>query len=95
MLDGSEKWLTAFTHCSQTPGSMYRGFVKDIVASPLKGRRAPDFTLPRTGYQAFSLSDVRGRPAILVGISRLLTAYHLSSAGKQVKSTLQQLPGQS
>ena len=30
------------------------------------GTPAPDFTLPRTGYQAFALHDVRGRPAILV-----------------------------
>ena len=35
-------------------------------SSPLAGIQAPDFTLPRTGYQVFSLHDVRGRPAILV-----------------------------
>jgi peroxiredoxin len=40
--------------------------VKDTIASPLTGRQAPDFTLPRTRYQTFSLRDVRGNPAILV-----------------------------
>lgn len=41
--------------------------MKDDIASPLAaGTRAPNFTLPRTEYQAFSLQDVRGRPAVLV-----------------------------
>lgn len=36
------------------------------VTAPLLGWHAPDFTLPRTIYHAFSLQDVCGRPAILV-----------------------------
>ena len=39
--------------------------MNDDSLSPLIGSQAPDFTLPRTGYQAFSLDDVRGKPAIL------------------------------
>src|SRR5579859_8080320 len=31
----------------------------------LIGEPAPDFTLPRTSYQRFGLSDMRGRPALL------------------------------
>jgi peroxiredoxin len=33
--------------------------------TPLIGRLAPNFMLPRSLYQAFSLHDVRGRPAVL------------------------------
>lgn len=36
------------------------------VASPLLGRQAPDFTLPRTRYQVFSTRDVQGAPVVLV-----------------------------
>jgi peroxiredoxin len=39
--------------------------MKENGSSPLTGAQAPDFTLPRTGYQAFSLQDVHGRPAVL------------------------------
>lgn len=49
----------------QSPEEEYGGFVKDNIAAPLTGRQAPDFMLPQTGYQAFSLRDVRGRPAVL------------------------------
>ena len=34
--------------------------------APLIGRPAPDFTLPRSAHQTFSLRDVAGSPAILV-----------------------------
>lgn len=40
--------------------------MKDDAVSPLIGSQAPDFTLPRTGYQTFSLGDIQGKPAILV-----------------------------
>lgn len=40
--------------------------MNESLAAPLVGRPAPRFTLPRTGYQSFSLRDVRGRPAVLV-----------------------------
>ena len=39
--------------------------MKEDTASTLIGSPAPDFTLPRTGYQVFSLRDLRGRPAVL------------------------------
>jgi peroxiredoxin len=40
--------------------------MRDEASAPLTGDQAPEFTLPRSAYQAFSLSDVRGRPAVLV-----------------------------
>lgn len=40
--------------------------MKDDITSPLTGTQAPDFVLPRTAYRAFSLRDVRGKPAVLV-----------------------------
>jgi peroxiredoxin len=39
--------------------------MKENGSSPLTGMQAPDFTLPRTDYQAFSLQDVHGRSAVL------------------------------
>lgn len=39
--------------------------MKGSIISPLTDAQAPSFTLPRTRYQALSLDDVRGRPAIL------------------------------
>jgi len=39
--------------------------MKDDRSSALDGRHAPDFTLPRSLYQAFSLRDVQGSPLVL------------------------------
>ena len=47
-------------------GEAYAAPMNQDRSSPLAGRPAPAFTLPRTTYQVFSLHDVRGRPAILV-----------------------------
>ena len=40
--------------------------MNETIASPLAGKLAPDFTLPRTLHASFALRDVRGRPAVLV-----------------------------
>ena len=40
--------------------------MNDDAPSRLAGRRAPDFTLPRTLHEAFTLQDVHGHPTILV-----------------------------
>jgi peroxiredoxin len=40
--------------------------MNDHLIPPLPGTRAPDFTLPRTLHECFSLHDVHGHPAILV-----------------------------
>lgn len=40
--------------------------MNEHVVSPLIGKRAPDFTIPRTLHARFALHDVRGRPAVLV-----------------------------
>jgi peroxiredoxin len=39
--------------------------VRTQIPTPLTDRQAPDFTLPRSAYQSFSLRDVRGKPAVL------------------------------
>ena len=40
--------------------------MNDHPMPPLSGTRAPDFSLPRTRYESYSLADVHGHPVILV-----------------------------
>jgi peroxiredoxin len=39
--------------------------MNDHLIPSLPGTRAPEFSLPRTGFESFSLPDVHGQPAVL------------------------------
>lgn len=38
----------------------------DVIASPLMGTPAPDFTLPRSAYATTTLRDLGGHPAVVM-----------------------------